>query len=186
MKKLFLALTMIGVVLAPVALAQDVIAPEVAQKLAFMREEEKLAQDVYMLFDTLYEVPAPGANVFRRIAESEGRHAAAVLKLLESYGLPDPAFEEPGRFLDQDLQAMYDTLVLVGQTGLTEALGVGVTIEQQDIANVLEAIEISVGYADIVQVYSNLLGASENHLATFLKLVDKAGLEDVPTEAAAR
>jgi len=161
---------------SPVVLAQVAITPEAAAKLAYMREEEKLAHDVYAYFDQLYEVREPGANVFGRIAASETRHTEAVLKLLVAYGLPDPAYEEAGRFLDEDLQAMYDTLVAIGEEGVTEALGVGVLIEQKDMTDIVEAIEVSLAYADIVQVYSNLLAGSENHLDAFNKVLERGSL----------
>ena len=54
--------------------------------LLFMREEEKLARDVYLeLFDEW------GLRVFENIAESEQKHMDAVLYLLGKYGLEDPA-----------------------------------------------------------------------------------------------
>ena len=179
MRKLFIALTAIGTVfLAAPVLAQVALTPEAAARLAFMREEEKLAHDVYALFAAQYDGNAPGAKIFSRIAESETRHTAAVLRLLNTYGLVDPAQPEPGVFLDEDLQALYTTLVAVGQQGQVEALGVGVLIEQKDMTDIVEAIEISVAYPDIVQVYSNLLSGLESHLAAFLKALDR------PAEAA--
>ena len=139
MRKLFIALTAIGTVfLAAPVLAQVALTPEAAARLAFMREEEKLAHDVYALFAAQYDGNAPGANIFGRIAESETRHMAAVLKLLNTYGLVDPAQPEPGVFLDEDLQALYATLVAVGQQGQVEALGVGVLIEQKDMTDIVE------------------------------------------------
>jgi hypothetical protein len=102
----------------------------------------------------------------------------AVLKLLNTYGLVDPAQPEPGVFLDEELQALYATLVAVGQQGKIEALGVGVVIEQKDMTDIVEAIEISIAYPDIVQVYTNLLSGSESHLEAFLKALDR------PAEAA--
>jgi hypothetical protein len=174
MKKLFIALTAIGTVfLAAPVLAQVALTPEAAAGLAFMREEEKLAHDVYALFAAQYDGNAPGAKIFGRIAESETRHTEAVLKLLNTYGLVDPAQPEPGVFLDEELQALYATLVAVGQQGQIEALGVGVLIEQKDMTDIVEAIEISVAYPDIVQVYSNLLSGSESHLAAFLKALER-------------
>ena len=54
--------------------------------MLFMREEEKLARDVYL---TLYDAwrLAPFAN----ISVSEQKHMNAMLLLLRKYGLPDPA-----------------------------------------------------------------------------------------------
>ena len=177
MRKLLFALAVVATIAAPSALAQVSIDPAVADGLAFMREEEKLAHDVYALFGLMYADQHPGSNVFSRIAASEQRHTDAVLGLLEAYGLPDPAYADPGVFRDEDLQALYNTLVAVGSEGLTQALGVGVVIEQKDMEDIVEAIEISLGYADIVQVYSNLLAGSENHLEAFLKVLDDGEVE---------
>jgi len=177
MKKL---LPVLAVLLAlgasPLVSAQVAITPEAAAKLAYIREEEKLAHDVYAYFDAFYAERVPGANVFGRIAASEQRHAEAVLKLLVTYGLPDPAYVEAGKFLDPVLQEMYDSLVLAGEQGLTEAYAVGVLIEEKDVADMIGAIEVSLAYADIVQVYSNLLAASENHLAAFNNVLARGSL----------
>ena len=176
MRKLLLAfasLALLGVA-APLAAAEPPTG-EVAAMLAFMREEEKLAHDVYLHFSAMYAGQEAGAKIFTRIAESEQRHTDAVLGLLDEYGLPDPAAgKAPGEFTDQSLQALYTTLVSVGESGYTEALGVGVVIEQKDMTDIVAAIELSVAYADIVQVYSNLLAGSEHHLAAFLKVLDVA------------
>jgi hypothetical protein len=63
----------------------------------------------------------------------------------------------------------HTALVGVGESA-TQALGVGVVIEQA--ADIVAAIELSVAYADIVRVYSNLLAGSEHHLAAFLKVLE--------------
>jgi hypothetical protein len=174
MKKLFFALAVVGTVfLATPIMAQAAIDPVVAERLAFMREEEKLAHDVYTLFAGLYDESTPGARIFGRIAEAETRHTEAVLNLLVKYGLVDPASPDPGVFFNAELQKTYDTLVLLGQQGKMEALGVGVVIEQQDITDIGAAIEVSIAYADIVNVYSNLLSGSESHLAAFLQALEK-------------
>jgi hypothetical protein len=75
-----------------------------AASLRYMREEEKLAHDVYL---TLFEVW--GLPIFQNIANSESSHAAAVLGLLERYGLDDPAAGNAvGVFTDPTLQALYE------------------------------------------------------------------------------
>ena len=177
MKKLLPVLAvLLAIGASPVVSAQVAITPEAAAGLAYMREEEKLAHDVYAYFDAFYAEREPAANVFGRIAASEARHTEAVLKLLVTYGLPDPAYAEPGKFLDPALQELYDSLVATGELGVTEALAVGVVIEEKDMTDIVEAIETSLDYADIVQVYSNLLAASENHLAAFNKVLARGSL----------
>ena len=158
------------------AIAQEVLPPDVAAKLAFMREEEKLAHDVYVYFDAFYEVREPGANVFGRIAMAEARHTQAVANLLAAWGLPDPAYEEAGRFADPDLQALYDSLIVLGEEGAIEAFTVGVVVETRDLEDLAAGIEMSLAYPDIVQVYANLLASSENHLAAFNKVLARGSL----------
>ena len=177
MKKLLPVLAvMLAIGASPVVNAQVAITPEAAARLAYLREEEKLAHDVYAWFDAFYEVREPGANIFGRVAKSEERHTQAVANLLAAFGLPDPAYEEAGRFADQDLQALYDTLVANGEAGIVEAFAVGVLIETKDLDDLVDAIELSLAYPEIVKVYSNLLAASENHLAAFDKVLARGSL----------
>lgn len=130
--------------------------------LLFMREEEKLAHDVYL---ALYE--AWGLPLFENIAGSEQKHTEAVKGLLDKYGLPDPADTSPaGVFVNPDLQQLYDDLTEAGKASLAEALKVGAAIEEIDILDLQEAL-IETGASDIQRVYENLLKGSENHLRAF-------------------
>jgi hypothetical protein len=146
---------------------------DVQDMLVFMRQEEKLARDVYLYLDGLYGGGQPGTRIFARIAESEQRHTDAVAELLTSYGIEDEVVDAAiGEFADPALQELYDTLIVVGSAGLTEGLGVGVLIERKDMTDIVEAIEVSLDYVDIVKVYTNLLAGSEHHLDAFLKVLD--------------
>ena len=170
-----------GAVLAAGPLDPD---DPVAKTLQFMREEEKLARDLYLLFSTSYPAEQPGANVFTRIAEAEQRHMDAVLTLLNTYGVADPVqqavledgtvvFNPPGVFTDLTLQALYDQYQTQGSVDFAAALGVGVVVEQMDSAALSDGIGVSTSYPDIVEVYSNLLTASQRHLAAFTKVLDR-------------
>jgi hypothetical protein len=175
MRKLLLTSVLIGAtcMVAPLMAAEPPSA-EVAAMLQYMRQEEKLAHDVYELFGAMYEGLQPGAKIFGRISESEQRHADAVVRLLDAYGLVDEAAGlAPGEFANPELQEMYATLVSVGEAGYAEALGVGVLIEQKDVTDIVAAIELSVAYPDIVKVYTNLLAASGNHLDAFMKVLER-------------
>ena len=132
-----------------------------ATVLTFMREEEKLARDVYLV---MYE--EWGTPVFSNIAASEQRHMDALLGLLVKYGLPDPASADVGVFTDASLQALYDQLVAEGRQSVLAALEVGVLIEEVDIED-LQAAIAGTAKVDLRRVYSNLLSGSENHLAAF-------------------
>ena len=143
------------------------LTPAEEQGLLFMREEEKLARDVYQYFDGLYDLP-----IFANIASSEQRHMDSVLTLLDRYELEDPAAgKEPGEFTNEALQTFYDQLIAQGSASLEAALGAGVLIEQTDIQD-LEASLLSVAHNDIRRVYENLLRGSQNHLAAFQSNLD--------------
>lgn len=136
--------------------------------LLFMREEEKLARDVYL---ALYDVW--GMNVFQNIAASEQTHTDSVLALLNTYGLTDPVGDNTrGVFVDPDLQALYDQLVASGSQSLAAALRVGAAIEEIDILDLDEAIA-QTSQADIVQVYQSLRAGSENHLRAFVSSLEQ-------------
>ena len=93
-----------------VTTATSVISPAEADALQFMREEEKLAHDVYV---TLYNLW--GLRVFSNIAASEQQHTSAVATLLSRYGVSDPtAGNAVGEFTDPALQALYDKLIAEG------------------------------------------------------------------------
>jgi hypothetical protein len=139
---------------------------EQAESLVFLREEEKLARDVYTVLHELW-----GKNVFKNIAASESRHMDSVKTLLDAYGLADPiATDTPGVFTNAGLQQAYNDLVAQGSRSLEEALKVGVAIEELDIADLQELLAMRPS-ADIAEVAQNLLKASQNHLAAFTRLL---------------
>jgi hypothetical protein len=146
----------------PVLSAEDLAAEEIAG-LMYMREEEKLAHDVYVALFNVW-----GANVFSQIALSEAEHTEAIRRLIEAHGLEDPAATNPaGMFENDDLQALYDKLVAMGQTSLIDALKVGCLIEEKDIQDINDKKAEVLDEPDIVQVYDNLLCGSRNHLRAF-------------------
>ncbi len=128
--------------------------------LLYMREEEKLARDVYNQMYTLW-----GQQIFQNIASSEQTHMDQVKLLLDRYGLTDPALD-PGKFTDPTLQKLYDQLIAQGSVSLNEALKVGILIEQTDI-NDLQTRLTHTDNTDIQLVYNNLMHASYNHLSAF-------------------
>jgi len=137
-------------------------------QLLYMREEEKLARDVYLfLYDKW------GVDEFSSIAASETNHMARVKVLLNRYGLTDPVgTDTSGVFANSELQTAYNQLVAQGSVSLTAAYEVGVTIEELDIAD-LEILVASSTHRDITRVAQNLLRASQRHLVAFSGLLDQ-------------
>jgi hypothetical protein len=136
--------------------------------IGFMREEEKLARDVYL---DMYDIW--GMRIFDNISQSEQTHTDAVLFLIEKYDLEDPAAGKlRGEFSDATLQGLYDSLVAQGTSSLIDALIVGATIEDLDIFDLTEQLAVA-DNQDITVVFENLQKGSRNHLRTFHgRLVD--------------
>lgn len=143
--------------------------------LAFMREEEKLARDVYLSFFEDYE-----SKIFRQIARAERTHMRAVLFHLRKYELADPAAGNPvGVFSNPELQELYYWLVNAGSDGIGSALWVGARIEEIDISDLYAALERT-DNVDLATLYQNLLKGSRNHLRAFDKKLTRLGIEYVP------
>ena len=146
-----------------------------ASALVFMREEEKLARDVYQLLYTQW-----GQKVFNNIAASEQQHMDAVALLLARYNLPDPAANvATGVFSDPELQQLFNTLMAQGQTSLIGALTVGATIEDLDIKDLEERIAAT-DNADIALVFGELMRGSRNHMRAFISQLTKQGVTYTP------
>lgn len=134
--------------------------------LLYMREEEKLAKDVYV---TLYK--KWNLNVFNNISSSEETHTSAVLSLLQKYNIPDPVVNNAvGNFENATLQKLYTDLVTQGSISLLEGVKVGATIEDLDIKDLEEYLK-DVDNQDITYVYQNLTKGSRNHLRSFYSQV---------------
>lgn len=156
---------------APWTLAVAELSTGSVQTLIFMREEEKLARDVYLTLNEVWEQP-----VFANIARSEQEHMDAMLAMLDRYGLPDSATTVAGIFNNSDLQSLYDDLIRRGQQSVTEALFAGAAIEEMDILDLQQALADEGLPADLRQSYENLLAASGNHLRAFVRNIENQGL----------
>lgn len=142
-----------------------------AASLQFLREEEKLARDVYRTLYETWSVPA-----FDNISSSEETHTTAVRLLLDRYDLPDPAADQPaGSFANAELQALHDSLVTVGQSDEVDALKVGAAVEEIDLVDLREALNTIVDNQDITLVYENLAKGSRNHLRAFVRTLQQRG-----------
>ena len=140
-----------------------------------MREEEKLARDVYLKFYEIY-----GSFVFKNIAKGENAHTSAVLYLINGYGLEDLALPGEGEFNNPFFAELYTQLVTQGEESLVEALKVAAFIEEYDIADLLKFLEETIN-EDVERVYSHLLRGSENHIRAFSNALDRLGESYTPT-----
>lgn len=150
------------------------LSAEEADTLLWMREEEKVARDVYIKLYQRWKKP-----VFNRIASSEQRHFDAVGAKIETYGLTDPALPWLGQFTDPELQDAYDQLSAQGLQSYVQALTVGATIEDMDIRDLQNAIA-GTDETALKTTYQNLLEGSKNHLRAFVKLLRTSGVDYTP------
>jgi len=126
-----------------------------------LREEEKLARDVY-----LYAYDKYGLNIFTNIAQSEQRHMDRVLTILTTYNIDDPASTERGVFNNSTLQNLYNILTAKVDSSMLDALIVGATIEDLDIKDI-EEFKTRTTKNDILDMYDNLTCGSRNHLRSY-------------------
>jgi hypothetical protein len=141
-----------------------------AEGILYMREEEKLARDVYLTLYAMWEF-----KTFDNIASSEQTHMDAIKTLIDRYDLDDPAEGKGvGEFTNQALQELYDQLVEEGSQSLENALKVGAAVEEIDILDLQQHIA-QTDRGDIQRVYENLLKGSRNHLRAFVSAIERRG-----------
>jgi hypothetical protein len=150
---------------APSSVTSGTISAGEREDLLLLREEEKVARDVYRMMYQRW-----GVRVFDNISNSETSHMTAILTLLNRYGIADPVgINDVGVFANQQLQESYNQLLARGNASLAEAFRVGVAIEVTDIVDLEMALDRA-DKRDIDRVYTNLLTASEKHLSAFSRL----------------
>lgn len=145
------------------------------QTMLFVREEEKLARDVYV---TLYNKWAE--PTFYNIAtRSEQKHMDSVKAMLDNLGIADPVVNDAtGAFTNTAILGLYDQLVARGDASINEALAVGAYIEEYDIVDVQHAKDEIIAGSNqqpIIQTYDLLLCGSRNHLRSFVWLIQAGG-----------
>lgn len=142
--------------------------------LNFLREEEKLARDVYLFSYNKYQ-----SEIFNSISQSEQKHMDSVLKLMTKYGIPDSASIEIGVFNNSNLQSLYTALTTQSDISVIEALKVGATIEDLDINDIDDFI-INTTKSDLLKVYDNLTCGSKNHIRSYTSQLTINGLTYIP------
>jgi len=101
--------------------------------LLHMKEEEKLARDVYSALNLIWN-----NQVFLNISNAEKTHMNAIIFLLQDYGTDYTKVLDPGKFTNPTFQALYEELVVRGSVSIEEAWKVGALIEEMDIKDLTE------------------------------------------------
>lgn len=142
---------------------------EIIDGLRYMREEEKVARDVYIALGKKWNL-----RIFDNISQSEQRHMDALAALIERYELIDPVGSNAeGVFTNQLLQTMYTELVERGTQSMKESLLVGAMIEETDIHDLDMQLALVEEGSDLAFVYSNLRRGSVNHQNAFNRNLER-------------
>lgn len=163
--------------------------------LVFMREEEKLARDVYLTFAGMY----PEQPVFNRIATtSEQTHTDTIRDKLAQFDVedPNPATNDlpasigvfTGATYGAYFTQKFSELVARGSKSELEALYVGALIEELDMYDIVQCPKIIVSMHDsieeggcglvytdenaLINAYSSLVDGSELHLRAFVGQIE--------------
>ena len=144
------------------------------ENLQFLKEEEKLARDVYLYSFDLYS-----QNIFKNISNSEQSHMNSVTVILNKYDIQDLSFEERGKFSNELLQELYDSLTELSERSLEDALIAGATVEDLDI-NDLNTFILSTDHQDIEDMFQLLICGSRNHLRGFINNLENLNVHYIP------
>jgi hypothetical protein len=152
------------------AFPKEALSQEEINSLVYMREEEKMARDVYQ---TLYKKWK--LNILNNISSAEQTHMDAILNLLNKYNIKDPVGSNGiGVFTNATIANLYNSLVSKGSLTKLEGLKSGALIEEVDIFDLRNAATF-INNQDIRFVYSNLAKASQTHLRAFYRNILTAG-----------
>ena len=152
----------------------SVLTQEEINALVKMREEEKLAHEVYSYMYEKWDF-----IIFKNIAESELRHTNSIKYLLAYYGIDDPYQEGIGNYSNPEFKELYKQLTEESSKSFEDALKTGTKIEDLDIADLDEAISQTKN-TRISQLYENLARGSRNHIRILVNQLQMQGITYIP------
>ena len=125
-------------------------------------EEQQLAHDLYLAFADKY-----GTSVFGCISNEGTAQLTETRNVLKLYAVADPTAGQPvGTFTSAGSQQQYDSLMAEGTTSVDSAYAAARSLESTNITD-LKAAVTDLSAPDVLQLYTNLLEASQRHLAAF-------------------
>ena len=139
-----------------------------------MKEEEKLARDVYAVLAKKW-----GSQIFTNISAAENNHLNAIVLLLKNYGSTETSIGQAGIFTDAAVQTLYNDLVAKASVSIAEAYKIGALIEEMDIKDLTEALSGTTN-ENVTLVFENLLKGSRNHLRAFNRQLTTLGIVYTP------
>jgi len=157
------------------AMPSEDLSQDEKDSILFMREEEKLARDVYLTLAEKHNV-----QVFKNISNSEQTHMDTMKTLIDKYNLTDSVKSDTrGEFTNSELAKLYKDLVSKGSQNQIEALKVGATIEDLDISDLNKRLSNN-NNQDIKLAFEKLRFGSENHIRAFVRNLKNQGSDYSP------
>lgn len=156
----------------------DVTLPLTADEIEFLyaiREDEKVARDLYLAFSAKY----PTAAQISKIAAAEGSHITCVEAVLDYYEIEYPALGANGVFEDVARQALYDELSDKSST-LVEAFSTMALVEEETIF-AYKSVQGKITNTNLSLIVANMIKASSNHLRAAVRQVTALGESYVPS-----
>ncbi len=139
--------------------------------IQFLREEEKLARDVYR---TLYK--RWNLQIFENISQAEQRHLDRMGTIITRYKIDDPIRNDNvGVFANAKLASLYKELVVKGSKSEVDALLVGATIEDLDIRDIRGMRQNTID-RDTLDAFAKLECGSRNHMRAFTRQLASRGV----------
>ena len=130
-----------------------------AETLVLMREDEKLARDVYRVLYMYWQ-----QDTWLKAMQQRQARMNSIGLLLEQYDLPDPLPDNrPGSFPSPESGNLYTQLVARGRLSHVDAIDVGIEIEKIDITDLLAALHES-HHETLDQAYRTMLDSSRQTL----------------------
>tara|TARA_R110002096_G_scaffold358_16_gene2161 strand:- start:1549 stop:2361 length:813 start_codon:yes stop_codon:yes gene_type:complete len=153
------------------SLPTEAISPVEHASLIQMRQEEKLARDVYEVLFFVWQQP-----IYSNIANSEQGHMDLVGRMLTKYNIPDPITNDAwGQYQDPVFTQLFVQLVQFGMRSPLHAWITGAYIEDFDISDLNATIQTT-DNRDLNTVWQNLNRGSRNHMRSFYGQLSGVGL----------
>jgi hypothetical protein len=158
----------------PPATAVASLSSREKEGLIFIREEEKMARDLYT---SLYEKDR--LSIFSDLARSEQSHMDQARAIIDKYALAIPGKDEQGVFQNQTLQKIHDELLAKGLSSNQDALKAAATFEEISIMDLEK--ELNATHAeDVKAMYQGLLAGSQKHLRSYVTDLKDRGIKYDP------
>lgn len=154
----------------------EVLSPGEADQLAYLREFEWMAADVYQYFLALHPLP-----LFQNIGMNALNNSEMAHLLLMRNNLTDPARPHiPGKYMDTTLISRYNRLIGKGKLSQDDALLACLSLEEFALQKVM-LFKLKATHPEMATLLEMLARSSRNHLRSLWRRCSDHSLLYEPT-----